>query len=212
MIVRTIFRLIDAAMNSYAPITNARNASAFADVLSECEANVDSWDPHGDNINDELWAALQRHPAGKRQHHHLSRPADVDVPPASPPRPDAADVGGVDHTVQPPKSTTHQQEGQPEMSTEHTEHTSRLPDSVYGGSDTHGDPYRLKIGTTPGHNAEAPALIHLFVGAIHIATTERNWKRIFAAMQTVDLPPTAPTTTHRIVIDDTARTATVHPS
>lgn len=64
---RRLARLIDTALNLYAPTIHARSAAAHttitgdADLLADIEADCEVWDP------DELWAAMQRHPAGTRR-------------------------------------------------------------------------------------------------------------------------------------------------
>lgn len=74
-----IAQFIDAAMNRYAPIVHTRSAAAFttadtidgADLLADTEAHFDSLPPwqrrdYRDEWPDELWAAVQRHPVGKK--------------------------------------------------------------------------------------------------------------------------------------------------
>lgn len=74
-----IAQFIDAAMNRYAPIVHTRSAAAFttadttdgADLLADTEAHFDSLPPwqrrdYRDEWPDELWAAMQRHPVGKK--------------------------------------------------------------------------------------------------------------------------------------------------
>lgn len=75
-----IARLVDAAMNRYAPIVHARTYHAFTtdetvggDWLTTRETDNEVFEP------DELWAAMQRHPVGKKQRDRadLEQPADA---------------------------------------------------------------------------------------------------------------------------------------
>lgn len=75
---RAIAHLIDAAFNRYAPTVHTRSAAAFttddtvdgADLLADVEEHFDSLPPwqrgsHNQAWPDDLWAAIQRHPAGR---------------------------------------------------------------------------------------------------------------------------------------------------
>lgn len=72
-----IARLIDAALNRYTPTVHGRTYQAFttdmtgADWLTKREADHDvlpPWRRHDDTtMPDDLWAAMQRHPVGKKR-------------------------------------------------------------------------------------------------------------------------------------------------
>lgn len=73
---RALARLVDAAFNRYAPIVHQRTLHAFttdmvgAEQLATVEEHFDSlppWQHHDDSQPDDLWAAMQRHPVGKRR-------------------------------------------------------------------------------------------------------------------------------------------------
>lgn len=85
-----------------------------------------------------------------------------------------------------------------------TTHVTRLPDPVYGSCDAHtSDHHRLSIkGSEDGST-----LIHVFLGGVYVAMTERNWQNLFAAITQVDIVA-PPVKTHRIHMNDTDRTAT----
>ncbi len=88
-----------------------------------------------------------------------------------------------------------------------TKHVTQLPDPyVYGSADTSPvDTQKLRVAvTTTGGNQ---TLLHAHIGGVYIATTERNWRAIVNALQTLEVP--AETVTHRISMDDETGTATI---
>lgn len=104
---RHIARLVDAALNRYAPVVNGRTYQAFTtadtvgpDWLTDVEEHFDSLPPwqrhdHDDDAPDELWAAMQRHPVGKQR--GLHKPVLSVVPGL----PVDTDVSGVDGSQSP---------------------------------------------------------------------------------------------------------------
>jgi hypothetical protein len=112
---RRIAHLIDAAMNKYAPVVHGRTFQVFtttdtvgADWLSEVEEHYDSLPPwqrhdHVDDMADELWAAMQRHPVGKRQRPSLfvvpDQPAGAGDPAAVMAAPNPGAGGPLDQPV-----------------------------------------------------------------------------------------------------------------
>lgn len=84
-------------------------------------------------------------------------------------------------------------------------HVTQLPDPyVYGSADTTPvNPQALRVAVT---GTTGTTLLHAHIGGVYIATTERNWRAIVNALQTLEVPGTV---THRIVMDDENRTATI---
>lgn len=107
---RFIANLVDGALNRYAPVVHGRTVHAFtttgtvgADWLSEVEEHFDSLPPwqrhdhdHDDDMSDELWAAMQRHPVGKKRG---IKPPQLKVVSSLPV--DAGDSPGVDGSQAP---------------------------------------------------------------------------------------------------------------
>lgn len=84
-------------------------------------------------------------------------------------------------------------------------HTSELPDSVFGCADVYpGDPRRLTVSLTTDTGSP---MIHAHIGPMHIAMTELNWRVVFKAIETLEIP--APIRTFRLEFDDTDTTAAI---
>lgn len=81
-------------------------------------------------------------------------------------------------------------------------HNIQLPDSVYGAVTLRpeGDK-ELSMSIGPGD------LIHAHIGGMYIAMTQRNWRVLFATMETLEIDDKP--RTFRLVVDDENRTAEV---
>lgn len=79
-------------------------------------------------------------------------------------------------------------------------HITELPDPIMGSADVaSGSSKALKVSA-------GKTLIHAHIGGLYIAMSERNWRALFAAIETLEHE--ADERSFRIVFNDEDRTAT----